>query len=77
MKITVNIKEQKKIATFLNFIKEIDYIEIVNLKEESQELPAEHRDLLDKRLQRLENGETTFKDWDLIKQKYENKAVQY
>ena len=77
MEITVNIKEQKKIATFLNFIKEIDYIEIVNLKEESQELPAEHRDLLDKRLQRLENGETTFKDWDLIKQKYENKAVQY
>ena len=77
MKITVNIKEQEKIAPFLNFIKEIDYIEIVNLKEESQELPAEHRDLLDKRLQRLENGETTFKDWDLIKQKYENKAVQY
>ena len=77
MKITVNIKEQEKIAPFLNFIKEIDYIEVVNLKEESQELPAEHRDLLDKRLQRLENGETTFKDWDLIKQKYENKAVQY
>ena len=75
MKITVNIKEQEKIAPFLNFIKEIDYIEIVNLKEESQELPAEHRDLLDKRLQRLENGETTFKDWDLIKQKYENKAI--
>lgn len=75
MEITVNIKEQKKIATFLNFIKEIDYIEIVNLKEESQELPAEHRALLDKRLQRLENGETTFKDWDLIKQKYENKAI--
>ena len=75
MEITANIREQKKIATFLNFIKEIDYIEIVSLKEESQELPAEHRDLLDKRLQRLENGETTFKHWDLIKQKYENKAV--
>lgn len=62
MEITVNIKEQKKIATCLNFIKEIDYIEIVNLKEESQELPAEHLDLLDKRLQKLENGETTSKD---------------
>ena len=61
MKITVNIKEQEKIAPFLNFIKEIDYIEIVNLKEESQELPAEHRDLLDKRLQRFKTGGTTFK----------------
>ena len=64
MKITVNIKEQEKIATFLNFIKEIDYIEIVNLKEESQELPAEHRDLLDKR---FKTGGTTFNYWGLIK----------
>jgi hypothetical protein len=35
----------------------------------------EHRDLLDKRLQRIEKGETTFKNWDSIKVKYENKAV--
>jgi len=75
MKLTVNIKEQSKIAAFLNLIKEIDYIEIVNVKEELLELPTEHKDLLDKRLQRIENGETTFKDWDLIKKKYEDKAV--
>ena len=75
MELTVNIKEQSKIAVFLNLIKEFDYIEIVNVKEELQELPAEHKDLLDKRLQRLENGETTFKSWDLIKKKYEDKAV--
>ena len=75
MELRVNIKEQSKIAAFLNLIKEIDYIEIVNVKEELQELPAEHRDLLDKRLQRIESGETTFKNWDLIKKKYENKAV--
>ena len=75
MELTINIKEQSKIATFLNLIKEIDYIEIVNVKEEQQELPTEHRDLLDKRLQRIENGETDFKTWDLIKKKYENKAV--
>ena len=74
MELTVNIKEQSKIA-FLNLIKEFDYIEVVNVKEELQELPAEHKDLLDKRLQRLENGETTFKSWDLIKKKYEDKAV--
>lgn len=75
MELTVNIKEQSKIAAFLNLIKEIDYIEIVNVKEELQELPTEHKDLLDKRLQRIENGEMTFKNWDLIKKKYEDKAV--
>jgi hypothetical protein len=75
MELTVNIKEQSKIAAFLNLIKEIDYIEIVNVKEELHELPSEHKDLLDKRLQRIENGATTFKKWDLIKKKYEDKVV--
>lgn len=75
MELTINIKEQSKVAAFLNLIKEIDYIEIVNVKEELQELPSEHKDLLDKRLQRIENGETAFKNWDLIKKKYEDKAV--
>ena len=75
MKLTVNIKEQNKIAAFLNLIKEIDYIEIVDVKEDSNGLPSEHKELLDKRLQRIENGETTFKNWGLIKKKYEDKAV--
>jgi len=75
MEVTVNINEQSKIAEFLNLIKEIDYIEIVNVKEELHELPTEHKDLLDKRLQRIENGETTFKKWELIKKKYEDKVV--
>ena len=75
MELTINIKEQNKIATFLNLINKIDYIEIVDVKEDSRELPIEHRNLLDKRLQRIENGEITFKNWDLIKKKYENKAI--
>ena len=75
MELTINIKEQSKIAAFLNLIKEIDYIEIVNVKEKFQELPTEHKDLLDKRLQRVENGESTFKNWDTIKRKYEEKTV--
>ena len=75
MELTVNIKEQSKIAAFLNLIKDIDYIEIVSIKEDSPELPVEHRDLLDKRLRSIDNHETAFKDWDLIKKKYENKAV--
>lgn len=75
MELTVNIKEQSKIAAFLNLIKEFDYIEIVNVKEAIQEIPAEHKDLLDKRIERIEKGETTFRKWDLIKKKYEDKAV--
>ena len=75
MELTVNIKEKSKVAAFLNLIKEIDYIEVVNMKEVLQELPENHKDLLDERLQKIENGETTFKNWDLIKKKYENKAV--
>lgn len=75
MELTVNIKEQSKIAAFLNLIKEMDYIEIVNVREGSSELPIEHEELLDERLQKIENGETTFKNWGLIKKKYENKVV--
>lgn len=75
MELTINIKEQSKIAAFLNLIKEIDYIEIVNVKEGLNELPSEHKDLLDKRLQRIEKGETTFKKWDLVKKKYEDKTI--
>jgi hypothetical protein len=74
MELTVNIKEQSKIASFLNLIKKMDYIEIVDVKEGSEKLPPEHRDLLDKRLLRIKKGETTFKNWDLIKNKYENKG---
>lgn len=62
MELTINIKEQSKIAAFLNLIKEIDYIEIFNVKEDLHELPSEHKDLLDKRMQRIENGEATLKN---------------
>ncbi|MGD9931297.1 MAG: hypothetical protein AB7U05_14850 [Mangrovibacterium sp.] len=75
MKLTVNIKKKSKIAAFLKLIKELDYIEIVDVNEGMGELPPEHLDLLDKRLQRIEKGEATFKKWDLIKAKYENKAI--
>ena len=75
MKLTVNIKEESKIASFLNLLKEMDYIEIIDVKEGSEELPSEHQDLLDKRLQRIIKGETTFKNWDLIKKKYEDQEI--
>ena len=75
MEFIVNIKEQNKIAAFLNLIKEIDYIEIIDVKEKSGDMSIEHRNLLDKRLQRILSGETKFKNWDLVMKKYENKAI--
>ena len=75
MELTVNIKEQGKIAAFLNMIKEMDYVEIIDVKESGNELPPEHRALLEKRLKKVEKGESKFKDWDLIKKNYENKAI--
>ncbi len=38
MEVTVNIKNKKKIAAFLNLIKEIDYVELVDVKEEPREV---------------------------------------
>jgi hypothetical protein len=73
MELTINIKDQRKISAFLKLIKDMDYIEIINVKE--GELLDEHRILLDKRLKKVENKESTFKNWDLIKKKYEEKAV--
>lgn len=75
MELTIHISELSKIAAFLNLIKEIDYIEIITVKEESTEIHIEQRKLIDKRLQSIENGETTFTNWDLIKKKYKNKVV--
>ena len=75
MELTVSIKEHSKIAAFLNVVKKLDYIEIVDVRGDIEELPLEHRRLLEKRLQRIEKGITAFKSWDLIKQEYENKAV--
>jgi len=74
MELTVNIKEQNKLGAFLDLIKDIDYIEIIDVKEEG-ELPEEHRVLLDKRLHKTDNSESSFKNWDLLKKKYEGKAV--
>jgi hypothetical protein len=75
MELTINIKGQKNIASFLNLIREIDYVEIIDVKEESSDLPVEHKILLDERLKRVEEGKTTFKSWDLVKSKYEGKAI--
>ncbi len=73
MELTISIKERSKIAEFLNLIKKMDHIDIVSAKEDADELPEAHKDLLDKRMQKIENGNATFKKWDLIKKEYGEK----
>lgn len=69
MELTVSIKEQSKIAAFMKLINDIDYIEVVSIKEDNNELSEEHKHLLDQRLKRIEKVETTFVAWGEIKQK--------
>ena len=71
MELTINIKDQKDMATFLNLIRKFDYVEVIDIKENSSDIPIEHQILLDERLKRVEEGKTTFKNWDLVKRKYE------
>ena len=75
MELTISIKDPKDIASFLNLIRKYDYVEIVDVKENNPDLPIEHRILLDERLKRIEDGKTSFKNWDLIKNKYDGKAL--
>ena len=75
MELTINIKDPKNIASFLNLIRKFDSVEIVDVKENNPDLPIEHRLLLDERLKRIEDGNTSFKNWELIKNKYDGKAL--
>lgn len=75
MEFTINIKDPKDITSFLNLIRKYDSVEIVDVKENNLDLPMEHSILLDDRLKRVEEGKASFKNWDVIKSKYEKKAV--
>lgn len=65
------------ISSFLNLIRNFDYVEILDVEEDNAVLPIEHKVLLDERLKRIENDKTSFKNWDLVKRKYEGKTISY
>jgi hypothetical protein len=69
MELTISIKGQKNISEFLNLIRTFEYIEIIDVKEEASDLPFEHLELLDKRLQKVEEGKTSYQKWDVVKKK--------
>ena len=75
MELTINIKEQNKIDFLISLLQEFDYVEIIDIKEDEISISDEHKELLDKRLERIANSKTSFKSWDLIKEKYAKKAI--
>ena len=75
MELTINIKGQKNITEFLNLIRTFDYVEIIDVEEEVSDLPIEHIELLDKRLQKVEEGKISYQKWDVVKKKYEDRAL--
>lgn len=75
MELTINIKDQKKIASFINHLRQFDYVEIIDVNEDNTEIPDVHKTLLDERLKLVEEGKTTYKSWDSIKKKYETKNI--
>lgn len=36
------------------------------------EIPDDHKELLDKRMQNIQSGNTKFKSWEEVKQKYQS-----
>lgn len=75
MELTINIKDQKMVASFINHLRQFDYVEIIDVNEDNIEIPKEHKTLLDERLKLVEEGKTNYKSWDSIKKKYETKNV--
>lgn len=75
MELTINIKDNKYITSFLNLLRKFDYIEIIDVKEDSYDIPEEHKMLLDERLKMVEEGKTSFRDWEMVKKKYEGRTI--
>jgi len=68
--------DNTKLNEILNLSKE-DKLQLINdiwdsLNEElrNSEIPEWHKQILDERLKKMENGEATFKNWEEIKRKY-------
>jgi hypothetical protein len=67
MELTINIKEAAKQAFIIKLLQEFEYVEIIDVKEDDEEVDVAHKELLEKRLERIAKGESTFKSWDIIK----------
>ncbi len=75
MELTVNIIDENRLSDFLEVLKKTEYVEILTISQNDTSIPEEHKVLLEQRLKNIAEGKTTFKSWDVIKQKYANKSV--
>ena len=75
MQLTINIKEEEKSSFFINLLQELDFIEILDINEDEEFFPKEHKILLEERLEKIVSGKTKFNNWDVIKKRYENRAI--
>lgn len=67
MELVLNITEKNKIDLFLNLIKEFSFVELVSVNDNEFNIPENHRELLDQRIQSIDSGGATFRSWDVIK----------
>ncbi len=70
MELVLNITEKNKIDLFLNLIKEFSFVELVSVNDNESNIPENHRELLDQRIQAIDAGEASFRSWDVIKNEY-------
>jgi len=43
MELTISIKEQSKLAFFIELLREFEYVEILDMKEDETSFPVEHK----------------------------------
>lgn len=72
MELTLRITDMQRLTFLIEVLQALQYVEIVSMKEDqNSEIPESHKKLLNERIERIENGQTTFRSWNEIKQKYE------
>lgn len=64
MKITIEIKDDASAGTFINFIKSLDYINILSPKKVTEQIPDWHIAILQQRLSEYKKNPASALDFD-------------
>ena len=62
-KLTLNIDENR-FATFLSFIKTLDYVSVA----EEEDIPRSQKDEVNKRIEQVQNGDMKTRSWEEAKE---------
>ena len=66
MELTINIKKSNKINFILELINSFEYIDIIN-KPDLMQFTTEQQVEIEKRLRKIENGESKLYSWEEVK----------